>query len=430
MLSMKLLRTFALVLCLFGVLGSARAQTAWPGYMPLLTAGASDSPTEAKLLTDVVIVTPDTALPQALVRWSGIWQGWGCLERRCDVKLAVEQVSATEARIVYAASTGPQSSFVERVTATLIGEEIHSKLRTGSQLILRLRADGDMEYTLWRNNTNLLAAGVLTQQKIARKYIRTVERVATPWSENNKPITLEMVRYQPLGPGPFPTAVMNHGSTGEGDRPAFFSLTWTSIDIVDYFIAKGWQVVFPQRRGRGSSGGLYDEGFELNRSRYTCEAKLSLPGLEHALVDLDAVFADLRARPEVDAKRILIGGVSRGGILSVVYAGTRPAPLLGVVNFVGGWVGDDCQTAEMVNTVSFTRGATFARPMLWLYGENDSFYTLAHSRKNFATFEAAGGKASFQSIELPKGQDGHSIHVNPKIWAPYIDAYFKQLEIF
>jgi acetamidase/formamidase len=33
---------------------------------------------------------------------------------------------------------------------------------------------------------------------------------------------------------------------------------------------------------------------------------------------------------------ILIGGVSRGGVLSIAYAGMHPEEVSGVLNFVGG----------------------------------------------------------------------------------------------
>ena len=79
--------------------------------------------------------------------------------------------------------------------------------------------------------------------------------------------------------------------------------------------------------------------------------------------DLDAVMAHLRAQPDVDTGRLLIGGVSRGGILSVAYAGLRPGQFQGVLNFVGGWVGDRCFAADQVNPVAFRRGAAAGKPM-------------------------------------------------------------------
>ena len=59
-------------------------------------------------------------------------------------------------------------------------------------------------------------------------------------------------------------------------------------DLYGFFNKRGWIVAFPQRRGRGKSGGLYDEGFTPDRSEYSCDPEFSLPGLERALTDMDA----------------------------------------------------------------------------------------------------------------------------------------------
>ena len=92
---------------------------------------------------------------------------------------------------------------------------------------------------------------------------------------------------------------------------------------------------------------------------------------------------------------VLLLGQSRGGILSVAYAGLHPEKVRGVINFVGGWVGDGCRNAIAINRALMNRGARFPRPMLWLYGENDPFYALDHTRGNFEAFRAAGGRGRF-----------------------------------
>ena len=157
---------------------------------------------------------------------------------------------------------------------------------------------------------------MLGNQRIAPHYTRSVQRLPTPWvSDDGRAQTLEAVVYRPLdAKGPLPTVVFNHGSTGAGNRPAWFTFTWTSPEVAQYFTSKGWQVVFPQRRGRGKSDGLYDEGFGATRSAgYSCQPDRSLPGLDRAITDLDVVMSHLQQRPDADKTRLLIGGVSRGG---------------------------------------------------------------------------------------------------------------------
>jgi dienelactone hydrolase len=53
--------------------------------------------------------------------------------------------------------------------------------------------------------------------------------------------------------------------------------------------------------------------------------------------------------PFVDRKQVVIGGQSRGGILSAAYAGQHPGQVKGVMNFVGGWMGARCINASTIN---------------------------------------------------------------------------------
>ena len=400
------------------------AETNWPGYISQLEHEASESPVAAVVPPDAAVQTPGSNVSQTRARWSGIWSGWGCQGRVCDIKLVVEKLSEEGATLVYAAAT-QSSKFSERVQAVFSGDELKATLTTGSVLSFRIRAgdSGLMEFVGYGNGA-LRIAGVLSQTAAIAK---TTERIPTALMENGKPVSLEVVIYKPAGRGPFPALMFNHGSTGNGDNPALFTSTYTSAALASFFTAKGWLVAFPQRRGRGKSDGLYDEGFEINRSGYSCDPQLSLPGLERALSDLDAAYSYLANRPDVDNNRLLIGGQSRGGIVSSVYAGTRPTRFVGVVNFVGGWVGDGCPRAAAVNTLSFTRAAAFARPMLWLYGENDPFYKISHSKGSFDAFIQAGGKGEFKVFDAGSGRDGHGIVSQPDLWRSAMDDYLKLL---
>ena len=137
-------------------------------------------------------------------------------------------------------------------------------------------------------------------------------------------------------------------------------------------------------------------------------------------------MAALRQRPDVAASRVLIGGQSRGGILSVAYAGMHPEQIFGVINFVGGWLGTGCATASRLNRALFERGANFDRPMLWLYGEHDPFYEIQHSRNNFASFQAAGGRGTFLEFNVPGGY-GHAVLSAPKLWEEPVAEYLSSM---
>lgn len=401
------------------------SQTNWPGYISQLEHDTSESTVAAVLPADASVQAPANGVSSNKARFGGIWSGWGCQSRVCDIKLVVEKLTDEAATIVYAgaSSTG---KLTERAQAVFAGDEFRARLSTGTALSFRIRSgnSGEIEFAGIAPDGTVRLAGVLSQSPAP---IKTTERIPTPFIENGKPVTLEVVIYKPAGNGPFPALMFNHGSTGNGDNPALFTSTYTSAALARFFIDKGWLVAFPQRRGRGKSDGLYDEGFEVNRSRYSCDPQLSLPGLEHALSDMDAAYSYLAARPDVDSKRLLIGGQSRGGIASSVYAATRPMQFVGVVNFVGGWISDRCPGAGAINTVSFRRAAGFASPMLWLYGENDPFYKISHSKSNFDAFTQAGGKGSFRVFDAGSGRNGHGIISQSDLWRSAMDDYLKQL---
>ena len=238
-------------------------------------------------------------------------------------------------------------------------------------------------------------------------------------------VGLEIRIYKPSTEGKVPTLVFNHGSTGTGRDPILFTKPERFPQLARFFVQRGWAVVMPSRRGRGGSEGEYDEGFAIDRSRgYTCDPSLSIPGADRALRDIEAAMGAILTMPFVDGNRVVIGGESRGGILSVAYAGQHPEQVKGVINFVGGWLGFGCKTASTVNQEIFKRGARYTGDTIWLYAYPDRFYPMFHSRENFAAFQAAGGKGVFHGF--PPGSGGHGIAARPDVWTSVLDAYLKR----
>ncbi|WP_153013016.1 alpha/beta hydrolase [Pseudacidovorax intermedius] len=426
---MKLSHLRLPIACLALLSLGAAAQTTWPDYMAQLRAGPSESAVQA-MLPDDSRPQPDPALAPDLARWQGVWKGWACFLRRCDIAIAVDKLTPEGATVDYAAGNAQQGRINAHAEGRFQDGELSVRLHTGARLALRLRSDGDMEMSVWKPDTQLLSAGVLSRNPLASPYARHVERVATPWTDDaGRPQTLEMVVYRPRGTGPFPTVLMNHGSTGMGRDPALFGLTWASPEIGEYFAARGWQVLFPQRRGRGGSDGVYDEGFSADRAQgYSCDAGSATAGFDRAMQDLEVVLAHVQTRPDVDARRLLVGGVSRGGILAVALAGAHPERFEGVVNFVGGWIGQGCKTAPTINPALMQRGAAFEGPMLWLYGDQDPYYRLSHSRANFDAFLQAGGRGEFLSFRPPAGMNGHMIFLSPGLWSEALDNYLARVD--
>lgn len=379
----------------------------------------------------VAATTPGDAFRQ----WSGVWVGmWYSSLKHV---LLVESVSeGGVAQVVYAVGGNPGAGIRGRwmrYEGTVSGRTLKV---TGNSFsaTYEMAGDGGLKGLYERGNSVSRAAmtrvdlASLTRPDAAVAWTRgSYEFLQTDLIEDAKPVRLEVVIFRPKGAGPFPLAVINHGSTGGGTDPSLFTSTWFSTELADFLNDRGWIVAFPQRRGRGKSDGLYDEGFAENRALgYTSDIDITLRGADRALDDIDAAIAALRRRPDVAPTRVLIGGTSRGGVLSIAYAGRHPDQVFGVVNFVGGWLGEARFSASTVNRSLFERGASYARPTLWLYGRHDRFYSVAHSRDNFAAFEKAGGRGQFLEFDLPAGQ-GHSVYLHPDLWSAPIDSYLSSL---
>lgn len=245
-----------------------------------------------------------------------------------------------------------------------------------------------------------------------------LQRSFIPSSEPG--VALELVTAKPSGTGPHPTIVFHHGSTGNGRNKSLYTRTVAPRVVANYFVERGWMALFPQRRGRGKSGGIYAEGLGPDGSGYSCDIEIAIAGFERAVEDVDAVVDHLHGRTDVNQERLLIGGVSRGGILAIAYAGMRPNRFHGAINFNGGWLGRGCPNHEIVNPLLFERGASAGVKTLWLHGSYDQYYRISHCRGNFDQFQAAGGKGNFVAAPM-----GHALMFKPALWTQRVDQFLQ-----
>lgn len=397
------------------------------------------SPVAAEVLVDGVPLPTDVAVngsagPNVTVsRFSGAWVGsWGDALKHI---LVVERVSdGGDASVIYAvgdlASAGITRSW-NRYKATVSGDALTISsgfTATYTAAGSTLRAEFERGTTRSRAiMSRVEIATLLASGEHVAWSKRQVEFLDTDLVENGKPVRLEVVLFKPEGNGPFPLVVFNHGSTGGGTRPERFTRTSWNFSLAEFFLDRGWMIAFPQRRGRGRSDGLYDEGFAPVRANgYSCDPARSLPGADRALEDIEAAVGALLRRPDVSRGAILMGGNSRGGILAVAYAGKHPEQILGVINFVGGWIGEGCGNADQINKTLFQRGGRYPRATLWLYGKDDRYYSIAHSRSNFEAYLRAGGKGTFHEFD-PGVIDGHDVIANPSLWKQTTSAYLDSL---
>lgn len=245
---------------------------------------------------------------------------------------------------------------------------------------------------------------------------------AKGWLGSESTLRLETSIYKPSGEGRFPLVVLNHGSTGMGASPT--SRSYRFLDLATFFLDRGFAVIVPMRKGRGKSEGSYAES-----EARSCDVANWPSGVNSAIEDLDGILDWATKLPYVDSSKIVLSGISRGGYLSVAYPvrGAFRANVVGVINFVGGWVSSGCP--QDFNLESYSAfGAKTKLPMLWLYAENDSYYSV-DAIKGYATaFLAAGGNAELKLYSGIPG-NGHNLATSESAWGMDADKYLKSLHL-
>ena len=376
---------------------------------------------------DVNVTAPAADVPPAIARFSGVW-AHGAWYGELPHVLVVERVDADgRAAIIYA--VGENSDLYVKPAATRVAGQVEDGvlgffLRDGT-VAVEYRFDGDR--LLGRYRSSYSTASVTLSRATLADAARIPTVITHPPRQivripvidtgdfGSRRITLEATVYRPGGDGPFPVLVLNHGSTG--GNPAIVKATWPAARQARFFLERGFAVVAPMRRGRGASDGDYGE-------TYGCASVSLSSGLARAVEDVDGVLAWLDRQSWADTSRLLMAGISRGGFLSVVYAGERPQRVKGVVNFVGGWTSERCDPYGDFNAASFKAAGRAARvPMLWLYGDLDHYYRPAAIRAYYDAFIAAGGQGALHIYP----RYGHDIANHTALWEATADAYLAGL---
>ena len=238
-----------------------------------------------------------------------------------------------------------------------------------------------------------------------------------------KPATLEAILIRPDGPGPFPLAVVTHGSPRDGKEREKMSPT-ALLPQATVFARRGWAVAIVMRRGYGGSTGPDVEGVG------SCSNPDYLAAGRHSAADLSAVIERLSSDPLIDPRHIISVGVSAGGFASVALSASPPPGLVAVINFAGGRgsprADEVCQDGRLID--AFRRfGQTSRAPTLWIYAENDHFFGPGLARRFHAAFTEAGGRAEF--IAAPaSGEDGHQLFRRGiESWTPWVDRFLGDL---
>ena len=228
----------------------------------------------------------------------------------------------------------------------------------------------------------------------------------------------------PDGDGPFPLAVINHGSPRlASERPGITDPKYTQL--VSWFIDRGYAVALPLRRGYGPGGGRWNETFGPCDDPDYVSA-----GLETAR-DIEAAIEELRERDDIMRKATVVVGHSAGGWGSLALASLNLKGVRAYINFSGGRGGhhDDrpelnCNADALVDAAE-RYGETSRRPTLWLYAENDRYFPPSLAERMHTAFTDAGGKARFKMLPAIEG-DGHLLATEgQESWGPILGKFLK-----
>jgi dienelactone hydrolase len=140
----------------------------------------------------------------------------------------------------------------------------------------------------------------------------------------------------------------------------------------------------------------------------------------------------LRTLPLVDAKNVVMMGQSAGGY-SVMHIGTLDVPgLKGIINFSGGRT--DATGVSSASDFNKTMvngfeafGAAAKYPVLMIFAEQDSRYSVNTIKASHQAFVAAGGAATLV-LGPAAGSDGHFVYRKPEVWRDDLKKFLAGLE--
>jgi dienelactone hydrolase len=215
-----------------------------------------------------------------------------------------------------------------------------------------------------------LVAALLVGRPLAAAETEQIPAQPETVTVRNGSLALHALLWRPAGAGPFPAVLFNHGSgaTAEPEKPAALG---------PVFARHGYLFLFLYRRGSGLSA---DAGTpvadlmakELEAKGIEARDALQLRLIDEHLTDASAGLAFLRARPDVDRKRVAVAGHSFGGILAFLMAATDD-DIRAAVDFAGAarsWATSDGLRALLLESADHIKA-----PVFFIHAEND--YSIA-----------------------------------------------------
>jgi invasion protein IalB/dienelactone hydrolase len=250
------------------------------------------------------------------------------------------------------------------------------------------------------------------------------------------PFPLPVLAYvvRPVGDGPFPLVVMNHGIALDPNQRATFPMV-EYRDAALWFARRGYFVISPVRYG---ASGLDDKDKGLYGAVFahvgSCDnPNFRGPGL--AIATLDEWVIDYMSKKNIiQPGKAVVVGQSGGGWGAIALGSRNPSSVGAIITFAAGRGGrvdgkpnNNCAPDKLVAATG-EFGRTARVPMLWIYAENDTYFGPELTKRMSQAFVEAGGNVEYRMLP-PFGSDGHfmidSADAVP-IWSPLVTQFLEK----
>lgn len=247
---------------------------------------------------------------------------------------------------------------------------------------------------------------------------------ATPQIANVRSGEVHLKGYfwKPVGRGPFPAILFNHGSGADDPQhTAGRTMAEAASDLAPVFLRHGYAFFYLCRRGQGLSAdqGPFSQALLKQAEAKGPDARMQL---HYQLItgshlnDALAGLAFLKSAPDIDPKRIAIVGHSFGAMLTLL-SGDGNSTIRAEVAFAGGafsW-----RTSQELRARTFLAVGKTAAPIMLLYAANDFDTTPG---KDISAELDRLHKPHFLKIYPPIGKtadDGHNLlYLGIPRWEP------------